>query len=106
MANEVIEQDNRFPEWLKAWNAKAAEIDEKIINFFTGGRDHNEAGAVDDLNKDIAGWWDKQDLEPAARKEYDEARKDEKYLRNRVQSRVDALRNEGRFGNNNTATGA
>jgi hypothetical protein len=105
--NEVIEQDNRFPEWLKAWNAKAAEIDEKIINFFTGGRDHNEAGAVNDLSRDISAYWDKQDLDPTARKEYEEARKDEKYMQQRIQSRVDSLNKEGKFTNKTgTASGS
>jgi ribosomal protein L29 len=49
----------------------------------------------------MGSWWDKQDLDPTARQQYEQARKDE-YFNQRIQSRVDALEKEGRF---NNATG-
>jgi len=38
-------------------------------------------------------------LDPAARKEYEEARKDEKYMQQRIKNRVDYLNKEGKFTN-------
>lgn len=102
--NEIIEQDSRYPEWLKAWNAKAAEIDEQIINFFSGGKDRTDVQNSNGVNTHLASWWDKQDLDSTTRSQYEAARKDE-YFNTRVQNRVRDLEKEGKFNQTEDATG-
>jgi hypothetical protein len=88
--NEIIEQDDRYPEWLKAWNAKAAEIDQQIINFFSGRKEYN-AGALDEATSHVQKWWDTQPLEPAARSEYEQYKNDTGMFRSRVENRIKRL---------------
>ena len=95
--NEIIEQDDRYPEWLKAWNAKAAEIDQQIINFFSGKKEYN-AGSVDEATTHLRDWWDNQPLEPAVRSEYVRARADDDRFRQRVQDRITRLEADGKLG--------
>jgi hypothetical protein len=94
--NEIIEQDDRYPEWLKAWNAKAAEIDQQIINFFSGRKEYN-AGALDEATTYVRNWWDTQELSPAARTEYEDYKTDSARFRQRIQDRINRLNEKGKL---------
>jgi hypothetical protein len=94
--NEIIEQDDRYPEWLKAWNAKATEIDQQIINFFTGRKEYN-AGALDEATTHVRDWWDRQELDPATRAEYEQYKSDTGQFRSRVEDRINRLNKSGKL---------
>jgi hypothetical protein len=94
--NEVIEQDSRYPEWMKAWNAKVAEIDQQIIDFFQG-KDRTPDN-IRTLRGEIRRWWETQPLDEKARHEYLEGSSDDNYFGGKVENRVRQLEQEGRFG--------
>ena len=60
--NEVIIQDDRYPEWMKAWNAKTAEIDAQLISYVSGGTEQT-AEALDNIGTQLQGWWDAQHMD-------------------------------------------
>lgn len=103
--NEVIAQDSRYPEWIKAWNAKAAEIDKQIINFFTGKKDYEYTPtSAHELDTHVGHWWDEQGLDANTRSQYEKARSDE-FFSQRVADRVRRLEEEGKLSRIKSAGG-
>jgi hypothetical protein len=93
--NEIVEQDSRYPEWLKAWNAKAAEIDQHIIDFFQGKE--RTAGNMEELRGSVQRWWNDQPLSEKAREECQAGCADGNYFGQKLDSRVKYLEQEGRL---------
>lgn len=89
-------KENIYPAWMNAWNAKAAEIDEEIIDFF---RDlpENTSEALENVSEKISAWWDKQTIDDKARAEFAEFKADAKALKEKVGKRVAQLVEEGRL---------
>jgi hypothetical protein len=94
--NENIRQDDRYPEWMKAWNAKAAEIDAEIIDYCRDTTDQT-AEAMDEIADKLLNWWDRQQLDPIAHAEYEKARADAKLFRAKVENRVTHLVQDGKI---------
>lgn len=94
--NETIQQDERYPEWMKAWNAKAAEIDEQIISYFTENTEQTSE-AVDNIGMQLQGWWDKQTLDDVTRAEYLNAKSDAKLFTAKVENRITHLVQDGKI---------
>lgn len=93
--NEIIQQDNRYPEWLKAWNAKVTEIDQQIIDFFQG-KPVRTPEQLSELNTHMQGWWDRQDLDAITKAQYQEVLRDQAF-RKQVEARVKFLEAERKF---------
>lgn len=98
--NEKIVQDSRYPEWMKAWNAKAAEVDQQIINFFQentaqAGAAFEEFGNL--LQDSVQAWWDKQHMDDITRAEYEKAKADAKLFRAQLENRIEHLIQNGKI---------
>jgi len=94
--NEYIEQDDRYPEWMKAWNARAAEMDQQIIDYFQDTT--NQTGeALDNITYQLQDWWDTQKLDPTAKAEYEKAKSDAKLFKAKVENRLVHLVQDGKI---------
>jgi hypothetical protein len=94
--NEVIKQDDRYPEWMKAWNAKAAEIDEQLISYAQGTTEQT-AEAMDAIGVKLHGWWDRQQLDAVTRGEYEKVKADAALYKAQVENRVAHLVQDGKI---------
>jgi hypothetical protein len=94
--SEYIEQDSRYPEWMKAWNARAAEIDQEIIDYFQGTVDQT-GDAVEEITYRVQDWWDRQKLDPTAKAEYEKAKSDAKLFQAKVENRMVHLVQDGKI---------
>jgi len=94
--NEVIVQDERFPEWMKAWNAKTAEVDQQLLDYFQENTQQT-AEAWDNVVQRIAAWWEKQHMDPVMRAELASANADEAHFREQNEKRVQQLVADGRL---------
>jgi hypothetical protein len=94
--NEVYQQDDRYPEWMKAWNARTAEIDQQLIDYCRDTLVQTE-DAAEEIYRKLVAWWDRQHLEPQARAEYEQAKADQQRLRAQVEHRLAHLNEDGRI---------
>lgn len=95
--NEFIEQDPRYPEWMKAWNARAVEIDQQIIDYYLVTKVH-AAEALEEMGRRLHLWWERQHMDAAARRQYENMRADDEAFQEQLNKRVQALILEGRIG--------
>ena len=94
--NEVIVQDNRYPEWMKAWNAKTAEIDEQLISYCSATTEQTSE-AMDNIGLQLQGWWDKQHLDDITKAEYEKAKADSVLFKAQVENRIAHLVQDGKI---------
>jgi hypothetical protein len=95
--NEVVVQDNRYPEWMKAWNAKIAELDHELIDY-VGETSAQTVDALEEIVHKVVAWWDRQHMSAEARSEYEREKASERAaIRARVENRVEFLEKEGRI---------
>lgn len=95
----MIEQNSAtdlYPAWMNAWNSKAAEIDEVIIGYFQETTE-TTGEALDEIGKQLTGWWDRQQLDPATKAEYEKAKSDNALFKAQLDSRVEYLIEAGRI---------
>lgn len=93
--NETINQDERYPEWMKAWNARTAEIDQQILDYFDANL-RQTGVALDNIAEHIQQWLEQQEIDAQARAEQArEAAEDKARLAERIQQRIDRLEAEG-----------
>lgn len=94
--NEVIAQDSRYPEWMKAWNARAAEIDQQIIDFFSD-KTEQSIETLDELTNNISRWVEKQHMDEAAKAEFAKVKLDAKLFQAQVENRIGHLIQDGKL---------
>jgi hypothetical protein len=88
--NETITQDARYPEWMKAWNAKGAEIDQQIIDFCATNAEQT-SDSLDLIGAKLQSWWDKQHLDEIVSAEWQKVRADAVLYRAQVNNRLQHL---------------
>lgn len=94
--NLTIDPDPRYPEWMKAWNARAAEIDQQIIDYFEENAEQTSEALVR-IGDKLAAWWDAQHLGAEARAEFEKAKADAKLFRATVENRITHLIEDGKI---------
>jgi hypothetical protein len=94
--NEVIKQDDRYPEWMKAWNAKSLEIDAQLISFCLDTTEHT-GEALDAIGLKLQDWWDQQLLDDITKAEYEQAKKDTALFKAQIESRIAHLVQDGKI---------
>jgi len=94
--NKLIEQDDRYPEWMKAWNARAAEIDAQIIDYCENATEQS-AGAINEVYDKLLAWWDRQHLDDITRAEWEKVKADARLYRAKVDNRVQHLIQDGKI---------
>lgn len=95
--NEVVVQDSRYPEWMKAWNSKVAELDQQLISY-VGETSAQTVDALEEIVHKVTAWWDRQHMSAEARAEYEHEKAAEREaILARVSNRVEFLEKEGKI---------
>lgn len=89
-------QDSNYPAWMNAWNEKASEIDDQIIDFFKDLPEHTSE-AWEQATEKLHAWWEKQTLDDVAKAEYAKVKADAKLFKAKLENRVEHLIQEGRI---------
>jgi hypothetical protein len=94
-------QDTRYPRWAEAWNDRIAEIDALILDCYNSPEYQAAQGDSDRqcrlVEERIRDWFDRRPLNTAARTEWEKVKADATYFKDRVNSRIRQLMDEGRF---------
>jgi hypothetical protein len=94
--DQPTNQNENYPAWMNAWNARAAEIDDEIIEFFKD-LPENTSEAWENVTQKLHAWWDKQTIDDKARAEFAEFKADAKAFKAKLDERVKHLIQEGRL---------
>jgi hypothetical protein len=95
--NEVVVQDSRYPEWMKAWNSKIVEMDQQLIDY-VGETSAQTVDALEEIAHKVMGWWDRQHMSAEARAEYEREKLAEREaIKARIENRVEFLEKEGKI---------
>lgn len=93
---EHIQPDDRYPRWNRTWQEKLSEVDDRIVDYFRDAGEWTENTAAD-LKDRISSWFDKQNLEPETRAEWEKAKSDAKLFAAQVDNRVTHLVQDGKI---------
>ena len=91
-----FQPEEQYPRWNRTWQEKLSEVDDRIVDFFREAGEWTEDTAQD-VKQHISSWFDKQNLEPETRAEWEKAKSDAKLFGAQVENRITHLVQDGKI---------
>lgn len=88
--------DSEFSQWDRTWQEHEPEVDNQIVEWFQTARDKTAEG-MQELADKIKFFFDKKELDPVTKAEYEKSKSDAKLWGAKVENRVNHLVQDGKI---------